>query len=81
MMPGKPSISQRRQHVKQLAFLSHFEKSGNVLASAKRTGISRQLVYYWRNSSPSFAKKLSTATEIAFKDSMLALPLGNHGAN
>ena len=63
------SIARRRQTAKQREFLTHFSTLGNVLASAKRTGISRQLVYYWREKSPAFAEKLSAAADDAFRDS------------
>lgn len=60
------SIAQRRQLSKQQKFLVHFSESGNVLASARQAGVSRALVYYWREHSPSFAEKLSEAADEAF---------------
>jgi len=66
-MPIEATFAHRRQLAKQLVFLSHFAKSGSVLASAKLAGVSRQLVYYWRDTSPSFAAKLSDAADVAFK--------------
>lgn len=60
------SIAQRRQAAKMRDFLSHFAVSGNVLASAKQAGVSRQLVYYWREQSPAFEEKLSAAAGKAF---------------
>ena len=66
-MHSEATISQRRQLGKQRLFLSHFEESGNILASAERAGISRQLVYYWRENSPAFAGMLSTAADVAFQ--------------
>jgi hypothetical protein len=62
------SISHRRQVSKQRDFLSHFARSGNVLASAKLAGVSRQLVYYWRENSPTFAAQLSVAAGQAFNE-------------
>lgn len=64
------SIGQRRQTAKQRDFLTHFANSGNVLASAKQAGISRQLVYYWRENSPVFAEKLSAAAGAAFGETL-----------
>ena len=66
-MHSEATISQRRQLGRQRLFLSHFEESGNILASAKRAGISRQLVYYWRENSPAFASKLFVAADAAFQ--------------
>lgn len=60
------SIAQRRQLSKQQKFLFHFSNSGNVLASARQAGVSRALVYYWREQSPAFAEELSAAANEAF---------------
>ena len=68
------SIAQRRQTAKQRDFLAHFARSGNILASAKLAGVSRQLVYYWRDNSPTFAERLSLAADDAFGDKPPALP-------
>ncbi len=63
------SIAQRRQTAKQRDFLAHFARSGNILASARLAGVSRQLVYYWRDNSPTFTERLSLAADDAFGDS------------
>jgi len=62
------SIAQRRQTAKQRDFLSHFVQSGNVLASARQAGISRGIVYYWREHSTAFAEKLSNAVADVFSE-------------
>jgi hypothetical protein len=62
------SIAQRRQTARQRDFLTHFVRSGNVLASAREAGISRGIVYYWREHSPAFAEKLSTAVANVFSE-------------
>jgi MOSC domain-containing protein YiiM len=64
------SISHRRQVSKQRDFLTHFARSGNVLASAKQAGVSRALIYYWRENSPAFAEKLSAAAGEAFGETL-----------
>ena len=74
------SIARRRQTAKQRDFLSHFASSGSVLASAKLAGVSRQLVYYWREHSPAFAEMLSTAAGNAFRETPPASPQGGQEA-
>ena len=74
------SIARRRQTAKQRNFLSHFANTGSVLASAKLAGVSRQLVYYWRENSPAFAAKLSTAAGKAFRETLPASPQGGQEA-
>jgi hypothetical protein len=64
------SIARRRQSAKQRDFIVHFERSGNVLASARLAGVSRQLVYYWRETSPAFAERLSAAAGEAFGETL-----------
>jgi hypothetical protein len=66
-MQLETNISQRRQLGRQRLFLSRFAESGNILTSARWAGISRQLVYYWRETSPAFASKLSAAADVAFQ--------------
>jgi len=73
------SIARRRQTAKQRDFLSHFSISGSVLASAKQAGVSRQLVYYWREHSPAFAEKLSTAASNAFGENLPDSQQGGRG--
>jgi hypothetical protein len=73
-MQFEATFSRRRQLAKQQAFLSLFAESGNILTSAKRAGISRQLVYYWREISPAFERQLNDAADIAFKSPPAALP-------
>tara|TARA_R110002049_G_scaffold229274_4_gene401366 strand:+ start:405 stop:719 length:315 start_codon:yes stop_codon:yes gene_type:complete len=65
-MPSRETIAQRRQLAKQRDFLADFEASGSVLSSAKQAGVSRQLVYYWRKTCPSFERRLSAAADLAF---------------
>ena len=74
------SIARRRQTAKQRDFLSHFANSGSVLASAKLAGVSRQLVYYWRERSPAFAEMLSTAAGNVFRETPPASPQGGQKA-
>ena len=69
-MHFKDSIAERRQAAKQRDFLTHFARSGNVLASARQAGISRGIVYYWREHSPAFAAKLSVAAGNAFSEAL-----------
>jgi hypothetical protein len=71
-MHFKNSIAARRQAAKQRDFLTHFARSGNVLASAKHAGISRGIVYYWREHSPAFAARLTSAAEKAFPGTLAA---------
>lgn len=65
----KDSIARQRQTAKQRDFLIHFALTGNVLASAKQAGVSRALVYWWRENSPAFAEELSAAAANAFNES------------
>ena len=67
-MYSNESIAQRRQAARQRDFLMYFVRSGNVLVSARKAGISRGIVYYWREHSPAFAEKLSTAVAHAFSE-------------
>ena len=60
------SIAGKRQAAKQRDFLLHFSSLGNVRDSAAMAGVSRQVVYYWKDNSPSFAEKLSLAADKAF---------------
>ena len=60
------SIARKRQTAKQRDFLTHFSRLGNVRDSAKQAGISRALVYWWRDNSPLFADKLFAAADEAF---------------
>lgn len=60
------SIAGKRQAAKQRDFLLHFSSLGNVRDSAALAGVSRQVVYYWKDNSPSFAEKLSNAADEAF---------------
>lgn len=78
-MQFEATFARRRQLAKQQAFLSIFAESGNILTSAKQAGVSRQLVYYWREISPAFERQLNEAADIAFK-SPPAAPLGK-GSN
>lgn len=71
-MQFEATFARRRQLAKQQAFLSFFAESGNILTSAKRAGISRQAVYYWREISPAFERQLNDAAAIAFKRSPAA---------
>jgi hypothetical protein len=64
----KNSITLRKWTARQLDFLTHFVRSGNVLVSARQAGISRGIVYYWREHSPAFAEKLSTAVANVFSE-------------
>jgi len=73
-MQIQASFARRRQLAKQQSFLSIFAKSGNILASAKLAGITRQAVYYWREISPAFERQLNDAADIAFKSPPAALP-------
>lgn len=65
-MQIEDSFAKRRQAAKQRNFLSHFSNLGNVRDSAKLAGVSRTLIYYWREHSVSFAEKLSIAANEAF---------------
>jgi len=69
-MHFRHSIAERRQAAKQRDFLTHFARSGNILASAKQAGISRGIVYYWREQYPAFAAKLSAAAGNAFSETL-----------
>lgn len=73
-MQFEATFARRRQLAKQQAFLSIFAESGNILASAKRAGVSRQLVYYWREISPAFERQINDAADIAFKSPPATLP-------
>lgn len=64
------SIAKKRQTAKQRDFLARFARSGNVLASAKEVGISRGLVYYWREHSPAFVAEMNAAADDAFSGSV-----------
>lgn len=64
-MKTNESISQRRQKTKQESFLEHFKKSGIIMASAEAAGVSRQIVYHWINTSPSFEKRMREAEKVA----------------
>ena len=61
------SIARRRQTAKQRDFLIHFTILGNVRDSAKLAGVSRAIVYYWRENSPAFADRFSAAADNAFR--------------
>ena len=74
-MHFRATFSQRRQLSKQSLFLAHFKESGNIVASAKQTGISRHLVYYWRDNSSTFEGKLSAAADVAFQVSQSTPPI------
>lgn len=63
------SIARKRQTAKQRDFLTHFSRLGNVRDSAKLAGVSRALVYWWREHSPSFAEKLSAVADEVFGES------------
>jgi hypothetical protein len=63
------SIVRKRQAAKQRDFLTHFSRLGNVRDSAKQAGVSRALVYWWREHSPSFAEKLSATADEIFGES------------
>jgi hypothetical protein len=65
-MQIEDSLARRRQAAKQRNFLNHFSNLGNVRDSAALAGVSRALVYYWREHSPTFAEKLSAAADEAF---------------
>jgi len=73
-MQFEATLTRRRQLAKQQAFLSIFAVSGNILTSAKRAGVSRQLVYYWREISPAFERQLNAAADVAFKSPATTLP-------
>ncbi len=60
-MKKAESITQRRQSFKQQLFLDNYRKDGIVGQSATAAGVSRQVVYYWRQTSPSFAKRMQDA--------------------
>ena len=60
------SIARKRQTARQREFLTHFALSGNVRQSAKQVRVSRALVYWWRENSPSFSEKLNAAADQAF---------------
>ncbi|MES2598971.1 MAG: hypothetical protein V4662_26805 [Verrucomicrobiota bacterium] len=73
-MQFEATFARRRQLAKQEAFLSIFAESGNILTSAKQAGVSRQLVYYWREISPAFERQLNAAADVAFKSPAAVLP-------
>jgi hypothetical protein len=60
-MKKEPSLSKRRQSHKQDLFLDHFKQTGNLSQSADVAGVSRQLVYYWRQTSRTFANRMLDA--------------------
>jgi len=73
-MQFEATLTRRRQLSKQRNFLSIFAESGNILTSAKRAGVSRQLVYYWRETSPAFAGRFDAAADVAFGSPTAVLP-------
>lgn len=68
-MEIRESIARKRQTSKQREFLNHFLNLGNIRQSAKQAGVSRALIYWWRDNSPLFAERLSAATIKAFGES------------
>ena len=60
-MHKKESISHRRQLFKQKIFLNHFRKDALLSFAAIATGITRQTVYYWLETSPRFARQMREA--------------------
>ena len=60
-MKVEDSLTQRRQLFKQRIFLDHFKKWGIIAPCAEAAGVTRQLVNYWRETSPSFAKRMLVA--------------------
>lgn len=75
------SIAQRRQTSKQRDFLTIFARSGNVRTSAKQAGVSRALIYWWRENSPTFAEKMSAAAAEAFGETLASpQPIGRKTA-
>lgn len=75
-MKAPLTIARQRQQSRQSRFLACFAQSGNLMASANQASVSRQIVYYWRDTSPSFAKKLATAANTAFRPPALSIPTG-----
>lgn len=59
-------IATTRRLAKQKKFLAEFVKLGHVGKSAKLAGVSRALVYWWRDTYPSFANELTLAIDEAF---------------
>jgi len=60
-MQTNESLAHRRQLTKQKIFLNHFRKDALISFAAIATGITRQTVYYWLETSPLFASQMREA--------------------
>lgn len=53
-MKLQTTLSERRKAIKQRNFLENFQRTGILSDGAEAAGVSRQTVYYWKKTSPSF---------------------------
>jgi hypothetical protein len=63
-MNKEPTLSKRRKAINQREFLKNFQRTGILSEGADAAGVSRQTVYYWKKTSPSFMAKMMEALDV-----------------